>query len=71
MIVDWILTPLDIRRRYYSIDAIFNKCGETCLDPRTYALYKVFEPGLKRAASPSQEVSTVFYSMYFFYMLDS
>lgn len=42
--------------KYYSIDAIFNKCGETCLDPRTYALYKVFEPGLKRAASPSQEV---------------
>ena len=55
-IVDRFLSRLYIRERYYSIDPIFNKCGETCLSPEDAAAYQLFEPGLKRAASPSQEV---------------
>ena len=36
-------------KKYYSIDWIFNRCGECCIDPDKYNIYHIFEPGLKEA----------------------
>ena len=36
-------------KKYYSIDTIFNRCGECCIDPDKYCIYHIFEPGLKEA----------------------
>ena len=36
--------------KYYSIDKMYNQCGETCIDPKRYSLLHLFEPGL--TASP-------------------
>ena len=36
-------------KKYYSIDTIFNRCGECCIDPDKYWIYHIFEPGLKEA----------------------
>jgi len=36
--------------KYYSIDKIHNKCGECCMNPKSYAIYKIFEPGLTKAS---------------------
>jgi len=33
----------------YSIDHMFNHCGESCSRPSLFWLYKIFEPGLIRA----------------------
>ena len=35
--------------KYYSVDHIFNNCGEACMDPSKYWLYKLFEPGLEKS----------------------
>ena len=35
--------------KYYSVDKLHNKCGECCMKPSQYKLYKVFEPGLTAA----------------------
>ena len=35
--------------KYYSIDHIWNRCGECCMDPAKYWIYKIFEPGLTEA----------------------
>jgi hypothetical protein len=35
--------------KYYSIDKTFGHCGESCLNPKDYAAYKLFEPGLTLA----------------------
>eukprot|EP00294_Goniomonas_avonlea_P009437 CAMPEP_0114546368 /NCGR_PEP_ID=MMETSP0114-20121206/3896_1 /TAXON_ID=31324 /ORGANISM="Goniomonas sp, Strain m" /LENGTH=212 /DNA_ID=CAMNT_0001730857 /DNA_START=6 /DNA_END=644 /DNA_ORIENTATION=- len=36
--------------KYYSIDHRHNMCGECCMNPKYYPEYKIFEPGLKKAA---------------------
>ena len=36
-------------KKYYSIDWIFNRCGECCIDPDKYNIYHIFEPGLTEA----------------------
>ena len=36
-------------KKYYSIDTLFNRCGECCIDPDKYGIYHIFEPGLKEA----------------------
>ena len=36
-------------KKYYSIDGLFNRCGECCIDPDKYWMYHIFEPGLKEA----------------------
>ena len=36
-------------KKYYSIDTIFNRYGECCIDPDKYWTYHIFEPGLKEA----------------------
>lgn len=37
--------------KYYSVDRIFNMCGESCMNPKDYWLYKIFEAGLTKAQS--------------------
>merc|ERR1711998_572564 len=39
---------LEGMEKYYSIDHIFHQCGECCMDPKDFWLYKVFEPGLTK-----------------------
>ena len=40
----------------YSVDHIFNQCGESCIDNKDFWKYKVFEPGLHRANATDQAV---------------
>ena len=35
--------------KYHSVDHIFNNCGEACMDPSKFWLYKLFEPGLEKS----------------------
>ena len=37
--------------KYYSIDDRHNNCGECCMRPEDYDLYKKFEKGLEKANS--------------------
>jgi hypothetical protein len=41
-------------KKYYSIDYIFNRCGECCIEPEKYWIYHIFEPGLKEATVENQ-----------------
>jgi hypothetical protein len=34
---------------YYSIDTSKDMCGQTCIYDYMYYVYKIFEPGLKKA----------------------
>lgn len=36
-------------QKYYSVSNWFESCGETCIDPDHYDIYKIFEPALSRA----------------------
>ena len=29
-------------KKYYSIDYIFNRCGECCIEPEKYCIYHIF-----------------------------
>ena len=35
--------------KYYSIDTKYDKCGENCLNPKLYPIFKLFEKGLTLA----------------------
>ena len=35
--------------KYYSVDKVFNRCGECCMDPDKYWIYHIFESGLTEA----------------------
>merc|ERR1719238_792678 len=35
--------------KYHSVDHVMNNCGEACMDPSKYWLYKLFEPGLEKS----------------------
>lgn len=37
--------------KYYSVSTWFGNCGETCIDPDDYDIYKIFEPGLSIATT--------------------
>ncbi len=37
------------KEKYYSIDPRFNLCGESCMRPMWFWLYKIFEPTLHKA----------------------
>jgi len=37
--------------KYYSVSSWFGNCGETCIDPNDYDVYKIFEPGLSLATT--------------------
>merc|ERR1719198_9448 len=34
--------------KYYSVDKIMGNCGEACMDPKKFWIYKIFEPGLAK-----------------------
>ncbi|ORX82469.1 hypothetical protein BCR32DRAFT_326835 [Anaeromyces robustus] len=36
-------------KKFYSVDKIFNRCGECCMKPNKYWLYHMFEAGLLEA----------------------
>ena len=36
-------------QKYHSVDYVFNNCGEACMDPSMFWMYKVFEPGLEKS----------------------
>ena len=36
-------------KKYYSIDTMFNRCGECCMNPDKYWIYHIFESGLTEA----------------------
>ena len=36
-------------KKYYSVDSIFDRCGECCMNPDKYWIYHIFEPGLTEA----------------------
>ena len=35
--------------KYYSIDTLWNRCGECCINPDKYWIYHIFESGLTEA----------------------
>ena len=37
--------------KYHSVDHIFNNCGEACMLPSKYWIYKLFEPGLEKSTT--------------------
>ena len=39
--------------KYYSVDHIFNRCGECCMLPQDFWKYKIFEIGLTKAKTDS------------------
>ena len=41
--------------KYYSIDTIYDRCGECCINPANYWIFKIFEPGLVKAEGKSCE----------------
>lgn len=41
------------QEKYYSIDSRHNSCGECCMDPADYDMYKRMEPGLEKATTPT------------------
>ena len=36
-------------KKYYSIDTMFNRCGECCMNPDKNWIYHIFESGLTEA----------------------
>ena len=51
--------------QYYSIDHIFNHCGESCIKPSEFWLYKLFEPGLAQDNSTDIPCANRGYSLYY------
>mmetsp|Transcript_39405 Transcript_39405/g.76576 ORF Transcript_39405/g.76576 Transcript_39405/m.76576 type:complete len:117 (+) Transcript_39405:42-392(+) len=39
--------------KYYSIDKAHGYCGECCMEPEKFPIYKIFEPGLTKANDSS------------------
>ena len=37
--------------KYHSVDHTFNNCGEACMDPKKFWIYKIFEPGLEKSTT--------------------
>ena len=56
--------PKENEVKYYSIDWLFGKCGECCLDPKDYWKYKIFEPGLTKAENETEVCKSLGYGKY-------
>jgi cathepsin X len=41
------------QEKYFSIDKIHDQCGECCMQPKNYFIFKIFEPGLTKATDNS------------------
>merc|ERR1719231_1449560 len=37
------------QEKYHSVDHTFNNCGEACMKPSNFSIYKIFEPGLEKS----------------------
>ena len=37
--------------KYHSVDHVFNNCGEACMAPSKFWIYKLFEPGLEKSTT--------------------
>lgn len=46
------------RSKYYSVDVPHGFCGETCIRPSLFPVFKIFEPNLTAAAGPNVSVCT-------------
>ena len=46
----------DGKIKTYSVDHIFNECGEACMMEKDFWKYKIFEPGMKKAVSANATV---------------
>ena len=51
--------------KYYSIDTKYNMCGECCMDPKDYWLYKMFEPNLSKDEKSNIPCSDRGYGLYY------
>ncbi len=49
--------------KYYSVDKKYDMCGECCLSPKKYYLFKIFESGLTLAENDNP-CETLGYSSY-------
>ena len=58
------LSCTEPKEKYYSIDKIHNMCGEACMDPKDYWLYKLFEPGLAKDEKSNSPCSDRDYTLY-------
>ena len=52
------------KKKYYSIDKLHNKCGESCMDPKDYWKYHIFEPGLAKDWNTTTPCADRKYSKY-------
>ena len=50
--------------KLYSIDPIFDQCGEACLNPKYFWVYKVFEPTLSVDANSNTPCADRGYTNY-------
>ena len=41
----------DTKIKTFSVDKVFNECGESCMEEKDFWKYNIFEPGLKKAES--------------------
>ena len=51
------------KSKFYSIDTKHNRCGECCMDPKYYKIFKIFESGLTLADNDTP-CATYSYSIY-------
>ena len=58
------MTCSEPKEKYFSIDKIHNMCGEACMDPKDYWLYKLFEPGLTKADGSNTPCSDKEFTLY-------
>ena len=49
--------------KYYSIDTLWDRCGECCMNPDKYWIYHIFESGLTEATvdNPCEEFGYTVY----------
>ena len=40
----------------WSVNKMFGMCGESCMEPKDYWKYKIFEPGMQKANSTTEAV---------------
>ena len=39
--------------KYYSVDQLFNRCGEASMKPKEFGVAKLFEPGITKVSENS------------------
>lgn len=57
-------TCTEPKKKYYSIDKAHGMCGECCMDPKYFWIYKVFEPSLAKDNSTNTPCADRKYTVY-------